>query len=244
MQGAEGPKRDRGEKSPSPEQEELSDTPSRIEERRRWLARATVQGGADFAQQPATVPEKNEERPQPPESVISSTPPEYTGGISGLKSEYQVVMEKPSDRAQDLANEIQDAWRKSRINAKGMRIVLSKKDKKEKTWGEYLSTLNDRMQKLQDKERAYVRANLPMVSRGAPDSPSSVHSAEVSPEVGVGSPLQSSYNQSQQETPTSSHGTLQEIARRLDMLEKQLSTRPAADILRDLKAELARLDEI
>jgi len=116
----------------------------------------------EWQQQLAAALEEKGNESEPTASIISSRLPEYQGGISGEKQTYGVIAEKASDRAGELVEEINAKWRGSRINEKGERFIMSKKDKKETSWGKWLSdTLNEKVKNWSDKEKAYVRGHLP-----------------------------------------------------------------------------------
>jgi|GEM_PF-5393416 len=100
----------------------------------------------------------------------SSSIPSYSGGITLPKYESQeVIKDAPSDRASVLLNEIRNTWKKSRMNEKGERVILSKKDKKETFWGDWIAEKMSRTIAWQDKERAYVRTNLPTIADASAD---------------------------------------------------------------------------
>lgn len=96
------------------------------------------------------------------EKKLQPSVQQYHDGISLSKYDAQQVLdESPSERATELLEEIMAGWKKSKINEKGERVVMSKKDKKETFWGDWISAMFDRTRAWQDKERAYIRQKLP-----------------------------------------------------------------------------------
>lgn len=91
--------------------------------------------------------------------------PQYAGGIKP-DSYHEIrfkVTEGPSERATKLLEEIQRAWAKSVMGSDGGRYVKGAKGKEDVVWGKYLHGIMERKGTSwwQDKERAYVRTNLP-----------------------------------------------------------------------------------
>ena len=133
----------------------------------------TATGEADWQQQLAIALEEKEETTPTP---TLSHAPEYKGGVSLSKYDTQAVIEEsPSERATELLRDIRAMWEKSEVRENGERVVVSKKGKKEISWGEWLvDNMHDRIRSWSDKEKAYIRKN-----RGRKDAPMNTTSQPV-----------------------------------------------------------------
>lgn len=120
--------------------------------------------------------------PSPPTTI-----PEYSSGVSLSKYDSQEGMaEAPTDRAKDFLREINQAWAERRMNAAGERVVLSKKGKKETSWGEWLvDNVHEKIRNWSDKEKVYIRSNMPQRMPGiAPgDSTSAAQQTDIGERV-------------------------------------------------------------